>query len=126
MFAFAFNRVCMRARSSRSGLREGPRRYAVTGPPVQTAARLAAAAEPDAIWVSPDAIGWSRRSCGPNRAPRVVVQADAPPVTPHCVLGESGLESRLEAPDRGGLTPYTGRAAELAALQAQVELARQR
>ena len=51
----------------------------------------------------------SRRSCGPSRVRRVVVRADAPPVTPHCVLGESGLESRLEAPDRGGLTPYTGR-----------------
>ena len=105
-------------------LREGPRRYAVTGPPVQTAARLAAAAEPDAILISPDC----HRLVAPfvrtePRAP-VAVHADAPPLMPHCVLGASGLESRLEAPERGGLTPYTGRAAELSALRGQVDAAR--
>ena len=40
------------------------------------------------------------------------------------MLGETGLDSRLEAAERGGLTPYSGRSAELASLQAQVELAR--
>jgi serine/threonine protein kinase/tetratricopeptide (TPR) repeat protein len=105
-------------------LREGPRRYALTGPPAQVAARLAAAAEPDAIWVSPEC----HRQVAPfvRTEPRgtVAMPAGAPPVTPHCVLGESGLENRLEAPDHGGLTPYIGRAVELEALQARVALAR--
>ncbi len=105
-------------------LREGPRRYAVTGSPVQIAARLAAAAESDGILVGPDC----HRRVAPfvrtePRAP-VAVRADAPPVTPHCVLGESGLGSRLEAHERGRLTPYTGRGTELSALQAQLALAR--
>jgi serine/threonine protein kinase/tetratricopeptide (TPR) repeat protein len=99
-------------------LREGPRRYAITGPPMQMAARFASAAEPDAVLLSPDC----QRQVGPfmrtePRAP-VVVHAAAPPVTPHCVLGASGLENRLDALDRGGLTPYTGRDAELSALHA--------
>jgi serine/threonine protein kinase/tetratricopeptide (TPR) repeat protein len=104
-------------------LREGPRRYAVTGPPVQTAARFAAAAEPDAILLSPEC----QRLVGPfvrteTREP-VVVHAAAPPLIPHRVLGESGLENRLDAPDRRGLTPYTGRAAEFRALHDTVALA---
>ncbi|HVD92556.1 MAG TPA: tetratricopeptide repeat protein [Vicinamibacterales bacterium] len=102
-------------------LREGPRRYAVTGQPMQTAARLAAAAEPDAILVSPDC----HRRVAPfvrtePRAP-VAVRADAPPLTPHCVLGESGLDSRLDAVEPGALTPYSGRAAELMALQSRID-----
>jgi serine/threonine protein kinase/tetratricopeptide (TPR) repeat protein len=101
-------------------LREGPRRYAVTGPPAQTAARLAAAAEADVILLSPD--------CQRQVAPFVRTEAHAPlvlhantsPLTPHRVLGESGLNSRLEAPGHAGLTPYTGREAELATLREQV------
>ncbi len=104
-------------------LRDGPRRYALTGPAVQTAGRLAALAEPDAILVTPE--------CQRRVAPFVRTEALEPvtlfagaPVTPYSVLGESGLDSRLEAPERGGLTPYTGRTAELDALRAQVQLAR--
>jgi len=105
-------------------LRDGPRRYAVIGPPGQAAARLAAAAQPDAILVSPEC----HRRVAPfvraeARAP-VAVDTDAPPVTPHRLLGESGLDSRLDAAERSGLTPYTGRAAELGALQNQVDQAR--
>jgi tetratricopeptide (TPR) repeat protein/class 3 adenylate cyclase len=105
-------------------LREGPRRYALTGKPVQAAARLAATAARDEIWVSPEC----HRLLAPfvrtePRAP-LAIDGDALPLTPYCALGESGLESRLEAPERGGLTPYTGRAAELGALQARAELAR--
>jgi serine/threonine protein kinase/tetratricopeptide (TPR) repeat protein len=103
---------------------EGPRRYALTGPPIQTAARLAAAAEPDAVWVSSDCHRLVAPFVRTEPRPALAVQPGAPPVKPHSVLGESGLESRLEAPERGGLTPYTGRAAELDALRAQLERAR--
>jgi class 3 adenylate cyclase/tetratricopeptide (TPR) repeat protein len=104
-------------------LREGPRRYAITGPPVHTAARLAAVAEPDAIFLSPDC----HRLVAPfvRTEPRepVAVRPGSPQVTPHRVLGESGLETRLDAVERERLTPYTGRGAELAVLQSQVALA---
>jgi serine/threonine protein kinase/tetratricopeptide (TPR) repeat protein len=105
-------------------LRAGPRRYAITGSPMQTAARLAAAAERDGIWVSPDCQRLVAPFVRTEPRPPVVVHSDASPLTPHCALGESGLESRLEAPDRGGLTPYSGRAAELEAVQARVDRAR--
>jgi serine/threonine protein kinase/predicted ATPase len=105
-------------------MRNGPRRYALTGSPVQTASLLAAAAEPNAILVTPEC----QRLIAPfvRTEPRaaILVATDAPPITPHCVLGETGLDSRLEAAERSSLTPYAGRSAELGALQAQVELAR--
>ena len=34
-------------------------------------------------------------------------------IVPHCVLKESGLQSRLEAAEKIGFTPYTGRQKEL-------------
>ena len=43
---------------------------------------------------------------------------------PHRVIGESGLQTRLEAAARKGLTPYAGRQSELATLEAQFEHAR--
>jgi tetratricopeptide (TPR) repeat protein/class 3 adenylate cyclase len=105
-------------------LREGPRRFAITGPPVQIAARLAAAADAEGILVSADC----QRVIAPfvrtePRAP-IVVQTDAAAMTTHCVLGESGLENRLDAAPLGGLTPYSGRAQELGMLREQIALAR--
>jgi serine/threonine protein kinase/tetratricopeptide (TPR) repeat protein len=104
-------------------LREGPRRYAITGPPMQMAARFAAAAEPDALLLSPDCQRQVEPFMRTEPRPAVVVHAAAPPVTPHCVLGASGRESRLDASEPGRLTPYTGREAELSALHAAVVLA---
>jgi serine/threonine protein kinase/tetratricopeptide (TPR) repeat protein len=105
-------------------LREGPRRYGLAGPLVETAARLATAAEPDAIWLSPDCHRRVAPFVRTEPRPAVATRGDAAPLTPHSVLGESGLDSRLEAPERGGLTPYSGRAAELEALEARVDLTR--
>ena len=54
----------------------------------------------------------------------MVLQAETDAVTPHRVIGESGLQTRLEAAARKGLTPYAGRDAELATLEAKFERAR--
>jgi tetratricopeptide (TPR) repeat protein/class 3 adenylate cyclase len=105
-------------------LREGPRRYAVTGPPAQIAAHLAATADADTILVSADCQRVLAPFVRTEPGARIVVHADAPPVATYCVLGESGLESRLEAAALAGLTPYTGRTQELNAVRAQVALAR--
>lgn len=97
---------------------EGPSGYDVKGPAAQVAARLAALAPRDAILVSAEC----QRLVAPfmETAPyeSFVLHAGTAPTTTHRIIGESGLQTRLEAAEREGLTPYTGRRAELANLEA--------
>jgi serine/threonine protein kinase/tetratricopeptide (TPR) repeat protein len=97
---------------------EGSGGYDVKGPAAQVAARFAALAPRDAILVSAEC----QRLVAPfmDTAPyeSFVLHADTEPTTAHRVIGESGLQTRLEAAEREGLTPYTGRRAELANLEA--------
>jgi serine/threonine protein kinase/tetratricopeptide (TPR) repeat protein len=105
-------------------LSDGLRQYGVTGAAVQLACRLASAAARDAILLSSD--------CHRLVAPFVrtipyqsfVTDADSTPIKPHRVIGESGLQTRLEAAEREGLTPYSGRRAELATLEDHLRRAR--
>jgi serine/threonine protein kinase/tetratricopeptide (TPR) repeat protein len=101
-------------------LHEGPRRYDIAGAPAMAAVRLAALAEAEHIWISPEI----QRLVGPyvHAAPcsAVVLDSQAGPVTPFQVLGETGIATRLEASSRSGLTPYVGRQAELSVLQSLV------
>jgi tetratricopeptide (TPR) repeat protein/class 3 adenylate cyclase len=105
-------------------LSSGPRRYAVVGPACQIASRLAALAPPGDLVVSPD----YRRLVAPfvhtTPSAPVVLELDAQPVTPFRIVGETGLETRLEAAERSGLTPYVGREKEIARLGARVARAR--
>ncbi|HEX5435812.1 MAG TPA: tetratricopeptide repeat protein [Gemmatimonadaceae bacterium] len=124
------------ARSIRmqSGVHAGPvvvqhsRRHGgiaqVAGAAVHGATRLAALATPDAILVSPEcqrliAPFFDVQACAP-----VMLDAGASPITPYRVAGESGLQTRLDAAARTGLTPYTGRGAELDALHSRLDRAR--
>jgi class 3 adenylate cyclase len=105
-------------------LREGPRRYDIVGAPATVAARLAALAEPEAVWVSPETqrlVGSyvCTAACSP-----VVLDSQVGAVTPFRVLGETGIATRLEASSRTGLTPYVGRQFELSMLQSHVTRAR--
>jgi tetratricopeptide (TPR) repeat protein/class 3 adenylate cyclase len=105
-------------------LNDGSRPYGVTGAAVQLAGRLAAAAARDTILLSPE--------CQRLVAPFVrtiphqsfVSHAESAPITPHRVIGESGLQTRLEAAEREGLTPYSGRRTELATLEDHLSRAR--
>jgi predicted ATPase len=54
----------------------------------------------------------------------VVLEPEARAVMPSRVTGETGLETRLEASERSGLTPYVGRQSELALLEAHVDRTR--
>ena len=105
-------------------LNDGQRRYGVTGAPAQVAKGLAAIAPRDAILVSPEC----QRIVAPfvHTSPHqtVLLQAETGAITPHRIVGESGLQTRLEAAARKGLTPYAGRDAELATLEAKFEHAR--
>ena len=105
-------------------LPEGPRRYDIPGGPAALASRLAALAEPDALWVSPQ----TQRLVSPYvqtvACAPVTVDSHGGPVTPFRVVGETEIATRLELSNRSGLTPYVGRQSELATLQTYVARAR--
>lgn len=97
--------------------RLGRGRYDVKGPAAQVAARLAALAPHDAILVSPECQRLIAPFMKTTPYESFVLHADTAPTTVHRVVGESGLQTRLEAAEREGLTPYAGRRAELASLE---------
>lgn len=98
-------------------LNDGQRRYRVSGAPAQVASRLASIASRDSILLSPECQRLVAPFVHTSPMQAVVLQADAEAITPHRLTGESGLQTRLEAAARKGLTPYAGRHAELAMLE---------
>jgi len=105
-------------------LGDGPRRYAIVGALPAVASRLAASACPDEIVLSPDCQRLVSPFVLTAACPPVVLDSDAPPVTPFRVTGETDVETRLEESERSGLTPYVGRHADLGLLEGFVERAR--
>ena len=101
-------------------LREGPQRYGISGLPAQIAARLASIAAPDTILISPDCERLVRPFALTEPSRPITLQPDAAPIIPHRVVGESGVQTRLEAVDPSALTPFAGRGAELATLEKYV------
>lgn len=101
-------------------LNAGPQRYALSGRPVQGAARLAALAPANAILAS--------RECASLIAPFVVIEAqhhapivldaDTNPLLACRIVGVSGLQTRIEVAVHKGLTPLAGRVAELGMIEA--------
>lgn len=94
-------------------LKRGDQAYRIAGLPRQRAALLAARAETGEVLVSQD----HRRLIAPffkteAREP-LALRGRGKPVTPYRLIGESGLQSRLEATERASLTAYTGREKEL-------------
>jgi serine/threonine protein kinase/tetratricopeptide (TPR) repeat protein len=94
-------------------LHEGPRRYDVVGAPASVAARLAALADRDDIWVSAEAQRLVAPYVHTSACAPVVLESHGGPVSPFRVLGETGIATRLEASTPLGLTPYVGRELEL-------------
>jgi tetratricopeptide (TPR) repeat protein/class 3 adenylate cyclase len=105
-------------------LSEGPRRYAIVGAPASTASRLAALAAPDDIVLSHECQRLLAPFVETSACAPLVLETGAPPVTPFRVTGQTGLETRLEASARSGLTPYVGRQRELTRLERDVDSAR--
>ena len=101
-------------------LQEGPRRYDIVGAPTALAARLAALADPDEVWLSPETQRLVGSYMHTAACPPIVLDSQVGPVIPFRVLGESGIASRLEASSRTGLTPYVGRQSELSTLHSNV------
>ena len=105
-------------------LSEGPRRYAIVGAPSAVASRLAALAAPGDVLLSPECQRLLSPFVDAAAGAAVVLEPDAQAVTPFRVTGQTGLETRLEASERSGLTPYVGRESDLALLERYVERAR--
>lgn len=103
---------------------DGPRRYGLAGATAQIASRLAAAAQPGDIVLSAEC----QRPVAPfvhvDPCAGVTQEHEGRTVRAFRVTGETGLETRLEASERSGLTPYVGRQLELALLEACVQRAR--
>ena len=96
----------------------------VTGDTVNTAARLVGLASPDDIMVSPD----TRRFIAPffetEEMEAAVLKGKVKPVIPHRIVSKRAVESRFEAAEQRGFTPFTGRAEELTALHDALERAK--
>jgi serine/threonine protein kinase/tetratricopeptide (TPR) repeat protein len=94
----------------------------VTGDAIQVAGRLAAYADADEILVDAD----MHRVVAPyfKTAPRgeYRLRPDDSRVAVYRIDGESGVQTRLEAAARLGLTRYTGREKELASMESALEL----
>ena len=105
-------------------LNEGPRRYTLVGPSAQVAARLAARAEADDLVVSPECQRLVAPFVHTVAGPAVLLEPNGEAMTPFRVTGETGLETRLEAAQREGLTPYVGREADLSRLERHAARAR--
>ncbi|HEX5474634.1 MAG TPA: AAA family ATPase [Vicinamibacterales bacterium] len=97
-------------------LREGPRRYHLSGQAVQAALRLGATAARDTIAIGPDAHRRVAPFVASDPLPAIELTPGARPVTPYRVLG---LQTRVES-ERDDLTPYIGRTAELRQLESVV------
>ncbi|MBA4156174.1 MAG: tetratricopeptide repeat protein [Gemmatimonadetes bacterium] len=95
----------------------GQRAYRVTGSAAQIAVRLASHAGVDEVWASPECQHLINAFFETEAREALTVRDRKQPLVPYRVLEESGLQTRLEAAEKVGLTAYTGREAELATLR---------
>ena len=98
-------------------------RYGVIGDTVNLGARLKAQAEADEILVSTET-QWLIAPFFQTKALEVIpIKGKSAPVMTYRVVGESQIHTSFEAAAQRGFTPFTGRAQELATLQACLEKA---
>jgi class 3 adenylate cyclase/tetratricopeptide (TPR) repeat protein len=99
-------------------------RYELVGDPVNTAARLCSAADSDEILASETALRGVEPFFETEAVAPLVLKGKGKPVPVYRVLGRTAVTTRFEARARRGLTPFIGRAEELALLLGAVERAR--
>ncbi len=85
----------------------------ITGSALNLATQLSLHAESDEILISPDCERLVRPffETEPGHATRI--KGSSSSITPYRVASETGLETRLEAAEKAGMTTYSGRDAEL-------------
>ena len=94
------------------------------GAPATAASRLATLGGPGDIVISQECQRLLSPFVNTIACAPVVLDPGAASTTPFRVTGLTGLETRLEASARSGLTPYVGRHSDLALLERHVERAR--
>jgi class 3 adenylate cyclase/tetratricopeptide (TPR) repeat protein len=93
------------------------RAFRIAGAAPQIAARLAQHAGRGEVWVSPECLHLIGPYFESEARDPIALRDRKQPLVPHRLIGESGLQTRLEASQKVGLTAYTGRDAELATLR---------
>jgi serine/threonine protein kinase/tetratricopeptide (TPR) repeat protein len=93
----------------------------VTGEAIQIAVRLAAYADTDEILVGPEVHRLIAPYFKTRRSGEYRLRPDEAPAAVHRIEGESGVQTRLEAAERLGLTRYIGREKELASIEAALQ-----
>ncbi|MFQ5853301.1 MAG: tetratricopeptide repeat protein, partial [Candidatus Binatia bacterium] len=97
------------------------RQFEITGNTVQIATRLADMAEADKVLVSPEGQRLTAPFFETEAQEPIFLKGKTQQITPYCVLGESGLQTRLEAAEKVGFTTYAGRERELKILRGCLE-----
>jgi predicted ATPase len=95
----------------------------LAGDAAKVAARLALQADANDVLVSSETEYLVAPFFTTERLEPVTLGGGGPVVTPHRVLGTSGVRTRLEAAERTGLTPFAGRDGEMRTLQSCLERA---
>lgn len=96
-------------------------RLALFGNPVNVAARLSDAASEGQILVSEETLGADSHFFLIDGGRRLTLQGIPAPVAAFAVLGRAEVDTRFEARTKRGLTPFVGRAAELAFLSSRLD-----
>jgi len=99
-------------------------RYELVGDPVNTTARLCAAAETDEILVSESALQGVEAFFETQTVPPLQLKGKGKPVPVFRLLGRTGVLTRFEGRSQRGLTPFVGRAAELTRLSEAMDVSR--
>ncbi|HEV2149030.1 MAG TPA: protein kinase [Longimicrobiaceae bacterium] len=94
-----------------------PGTYRLAGAAAQVAARLARQAGRDEVWASPECRHLIGACFDSEPREAIALRDRRQPLVPYRVLRASGLQTRIEAQEKAGLTAYTGRDGELAALR---------
>ncbi|MEJ2164204.1 MAG: tetratricopeptide repeat protein [Desulfobacterales bacterium] len=102
-------------------IREG--RYGITGDTVNIGSRLATQAGSDEILVDPETHDIIAAYFETEALEAVTVKGKTQPLVPHRLKGASGVQTRFEAATLRGLSKFTGRVEELAALHSCLEKA---
>ena len=90
----------------------------LVGPPVNVAARLSGEADVDEIMVSTQTLGVDRHLFETDEERRFSLRGVEEPVAAFRVVGRAEVDTRFEARERGGLTPFVARFAELDTMMA--------
>jgi serine/threonine protein kinase/tetratricopeptide (TPR) repeat protein len=103
------------------GMSGGDRLFHVAGAPPHVATRLAENAETAGVWLS----GETKTAVSPwfevEAGEPIAMRGRRQSLVPWRVLRQTGLQSRMEASERVGLTAFTGRDRELATLHRCLE-----